>query len=131
MGIPYDHGKDHPHLWACFVAVKNTATGRAFVQQWMDNCETPSILKIPGADQSMLAFAALQQPQNIHYMNIDEAMSVFKNVHRHPNEEYKSLLPDMMSSSIKWFKIAEWGYNSRLMQWIRKWREGFHLFLNL
>lgn len=121
MGIDYEKEKNHPHLWACFVAVRNTDIGRAFVRQWMDNCEHHNIFKIPGDDQSMLAFAALKHQHNIAYMDIDTAMTVFKNVHRHPNEECKSLLPDMVSGKLKWFKVSEWGYNSRFMQWIRKW----------
>ena len=120
MDINYEQEKNHPHLWACFGAVKNNDVGRQFVKTWMKNCEHPSIFNIPGADQSMLAFAAIKNKKNIHYMPIDEATKVFKNVHRHPNEAHKSLVPDMISSSIKCFKISEWGYNSPVMQTFRK-----------
>ncbi len=92
-----DHGNflKMDHLWACFVAVRNNKTGRAFIEQWMKNCEE-GLISMPGSDQSMLIIAAHQKPEGIYVMDVDEAMQTIKNVHRHPNEENKSLLPDML-----------------------------------
>ena len=84
----------------------------------MKNCEE-GLISTPLFDQSMLIIAAHQKPEGMYVMDVDEAMQTIKNVHRHPNEENKSLLPDMVSGNFKWFKISEWGYNSQWVQWIR------------
>jgi hypothetical protein len=51
----------------------------------------------PFFDQTMLIITAYQKPDGVYVMDVDEAMKTIKNVHRHPNDEYKSLLPDMVS----------------------------------
>lgn len=106
------------HLWACFVAVRNNKTGRAFVEQWMQNCEN-GLTSTPLFDQSMLIIASHQQPKGVYVMDTDEAMRIIKNVHRHPQEEDKSLLPDIASKSIRWFKVSKFGYNAKWVQWVR------------
>lgn len=131
IDTPEFHQKDS--LWACFVVVRNNANGRLFVEQWLKNCEHkkaimsepfdphhqyPNFLGHP-YDQAMLAVAAYQRPEKLYVMDVDEAMQIIKNVHRHPNEEHKSLLPDMVSATFKWFKVSEWGYNSRWIKWLR------------
>jgi hypothetical protein len=108
------------HLWSCFVIVRNNKTGRAFVEKWMKNCEQ-GLLSTPLYDQTMLIIAAYQRPEGIYVMDVDEAMSTIKNVHRYPNEEYKSMIPDMVSGEkMKIFRFSEWGYNAKWMQWLRQ-----------
>ncbi|MGV8949102.1 MAG: hypothetical protein ACOH2E_07070 [Candidatus Paracaedibacter sp.] len=118
FGIDYSKFKEKDHLWSCFVVVRNNKKGRSFVEQWLKNCEQGN-LTTPLFDQSMLLIATYQKPEGVYVMDVDEAMPVIKNTHRHPREEHKSLIPDMVSGKSKVFKISEWGYNANWMQWLR------------
>ena len=118
FNLDYNQFQNENNLWSCFVAVRNNKTGRAFVEQWLQNCQQ-GLRSTPYFDQTMLVIAAYQKPDGIYVMDVDEAMKTIKNVHRHPNDEYKSLLPDMVSGYFKWFKLSEWGYNARWVKWIR------------
>lgn len=107
------------HLSGCLVVVRNNKTSRSFIEKWIKNCEQGH-LSTPMFEQSMMIIAAYQKPEGIYTMDIDEAVVVIKNAHRHPNEEYKSLIPDMVSGDRKIFKISEWAYNAKWMQWLRQ-----------
>lgn len=124
-----------PNVWACLVIVRNNKNGRAFVKQWLSNCQVEdAIMENPldpkiqypafeghAYDQAMLFIASQQKPQRVYVMDVDEIKGIIKNVHRHPREEFKSLLPD----TIGWFKISEWGYNSGIFQKIRNMLSGY------
>lgn len=110
-----------PNVWACFLMVKNNERARAFVEKWLWTM-THGSKNIPGHDQTFLAITAFQNPEGVKSMDMDVFHQFFKNVHRHPKDESQSLIPDMNSTSVKWFKISEWGYNSR---WMRKLRAMF------
>jgi len=118
FNLDYSKFKEKDHLWSCFVIVRNNKIGRSFVEQWLKNCEQ-GIPTTPAFDQSMLLIATYQKPEGVYVMDVDEVVSVIKNVHRHPREEHKSLIPDMVSGGVKIFKISEWGYNAKWMQWLR------------
>jgi len=118
FGLDYSKFEKKDHLWSCFVVVRNNKTGRSFVEQWLKNCQQ-GILTTSLFDQSMLLIATYQKPEGVYVMDVDEAMPVIKNVHRHPRDEYKSLIPDMVSGESKIFKVSEWGYNAKWMQWVR------------
>lgn len=122
------------NLWSCLVIVKNTPTGRKFVQKWLENCQVAEAVmnepfdtsnQNPGFlnhahDQSVLVITSYQCPQGVHVLDTDDIRHTIKNVHRHPNAESKSLLPDILGV----YKFSEYGYNSRFMKWVRSfWNE--------
>ncbi|PIZ33594.1 MAG: hypothetical protein COY39_02140 [Alphaproteobacteria bacterium CG_4_10_14_0_8_um_filter_37_21] len=115
FNLNYEQFKNVDNLWACFVAVKNNKVGRAFVKQWLQNCEDNLIKSIHSSDQSMLIIATQQKKDNIYIMDTDEAFQTIKQVHRHPDEEKTSMLPFMVSSKT-WSKFSKWGYNLSLIR---------------
>lgn len=118
--LDYTEFSKKENIWACFLMVRNNPVGRSFIEQWLKNCQQ-GIVSTPLFDQSMLLIATHQKPEGVYVMDVDEAMPVIKNVHRHPHEEYKSLIPDMVSGKNKIFKLSEWGYNAKWMQWLRSY----------
>jgi hypothetical protein len=74
----------------------------------------------PSYEQGLLLITYYQMPQSVHIIDWDDIRYVIKSVHRHPHEESKSLLPDILGV----YKFSEYGYNSRFMKWMRSFWNG-------
>lgn len=105
-------------FWACCLEIRNTQRGRNFASQWFSNCEKEEMKVIH--DQGILTLTAYEKSDGMMFMDVDDFIKVAKNVHLHPVDEFKSLILDIVSNeSIRWFMVAEWGYNSQLIRFVR------------
>lgn len=99
FNLNYDVFSKKDHLSACFMMFKNNDISKKFVKQWLHNCEI-GLLDTPLYEQTMMLITSYSLPEGIYFTDNHEIRSFVNNVHRHPNEEDKSLIPEIVSKSI-------------------------------
>lgn len=108
MGCDTPSCRQGKHLWAAFSIFRNTPESRAFVKKWLDYCadeailtDTPSALseypehRSHSHDESVLSTLYNLEPNGKHLITVSEFYKYASWHHRHPGNEYESLLPKM------------------------------------
>jgi hypothetical protein len=124
------------HLWAAFLAVKNTPQARAFIEEWLELCQedqllmnTPSISpahrrqKKHHHDESILSALynarALKGDTFFKIMPVAEFRKTLFWHHRHPGKESVSILHKSSYFSMRGIE-RDWVLNA---PWMKKLRE--------
>lgn len=108
MGCDTPSCRQGKHLWAAFSIFRNTPESRAFVKKWLDYCsdeyiltDSPSTLaeypeyRTHTHDESVLSTLYNLEPNGKHLITVPEFYKYASWHHRHPGQEYESLLPKM------------------------------------
>lgn len=117
----YSDFKTKKHLWAGFMVLRNCATTKAFVKQWLELCQNPNFLKGYGKghhlhDQALFNTIFLKNPEKLVALPGSDFDKILKWTHRHPNESAYSLMP-YQQRNMSYYEHKAWRFPP--LKWLR------------
>ncbi|MES2252277.1 MAG: hypothetical protein V4482_01145 [Pseudomonadota bacterium] len=95
--ISLNEGEHIKPLAAGFIAIKNNANARAFIEKWLGYCEQKQLIRQPQGEQVLLGLTAYKYPNGVYAMPSKAFGKFLEWHHRRPNiNPQNSLLPCLL-----------------------------------